>query len=141
MDERAFFPESSGTSRSFPDSYYQLSMGTYKSYSNSQFQSISDNPRQQEEQHCFVLGTDFKSPKSITKGEKESETDQRPLRHFFTSNPETTATTDSWLDLASNSRISSGDDLASSLSSLLYFLVCQLLFILTLGLLCFSLCR
>ncbi|KAK4267218.1 hypothetical protein QN277_024030 [Acacia crassicarpa] len=115
VDERAFFPEASGSARSFPDSYqHQLSMTSYnKSYSNShQFQSLNDNdsnhhPRQQEEeQHCFVLGTDFKSPRP-SKSEKETnstETTQRPLHHFF-GDQWTQKNTDSWLDLASNSRI------------------------------------
>ncbi|XP_028763173.1 growth-regulating factor 5-like [Neltuma alba] len=111
VDERAFFPEASGSARGFPDSYHQLSMGSYnKSYSNShQFQSLNDNdsnPRQQEEeQHCFILGTDFKSPRP-GKSEKDTgtETTQRPLHHFF-GDQWTQKNTDSWLDLASNSRI------------------------------------
>ncbi|KAI4329088.1 hypothetical protein L6164_021390 [Bauhinia variegata] len=103
VDERAFFPEVSGTARSFPDSYQQLSISSYKSYSNSQFQNVNDNPRQQEP-HCFVLGTDFKSARP-SKGEKEAETSQRPLHHFFGEWPPKNS--DSWLDLASNSRIPS----------------------------------
>ncbi|KAL2336448.1 hypothetical protein Fmac_010894 [Flemingia macrophylla] len=103
VDERAFFPEASGSVRSYTDSYQQLSMNSYKSYSNSNFQNINDNiPRQQEQQHCFVLGTDFKSTR--TSKEKESETSQRPLHRFFGEWPPKN-TTDSWLDLASNSRI------------------------------------
>lgn len=121
VDERAFFPEASGSSRNFPaDSYHhQLSMSSFnnKSYPNShQFQSLNDsgsNPRHQhdeQEQHCFVLGTDFKSPRP-SKTEKETnstETTQRPLHHFF-GDQWTQKNTDSWLDLASNSRIHTGD--------------------------------
>ncbi|XP_027337693.1 growth-regulating factor 5 [Abrus precatorius] len=103
VDERAFFPEASGSARSYPDSYQNLSMSSYKSYSNSSFQNMNDNPRQQEQQqqHCFVLGTDFKSTRPSK--EKETETSQRPLHHFFGEWPP--KNTDSWLDLASNSRI------------------------------------
>ena len=115
VDERAFFPEASGSARSYSNSYQQLSMSSYKSYSsNSHFQNINDNnPRQQEQQHCFVLGTDFKSTRPSK--EKESETSQRPLHHFFGEWPPKN-TTDSWLDLASNSRIPSGDDDLASFS-------------------------
>ncbi|KAJ1401055.1 WRC domain [Sesbania bispinosa] len=105
VDERAFFPEASGSSRSYPDSYQQLSMSSYKPYLNSHFQDINDNPRQQE-QHCFVLGTDFKSTRPSK--EKETETTQKSLHHFFGEWPP--KNTDSWLDLASNSRIPTGDD-------------------------------
>lgn len=109
VDERAFFPEASGSARSYTDSYQQLSMSSYKSYSNSNFQNINDatNPRQQEQQHCFVLGTDFKSTRPIK--EKEAETtSQRPLHRFFGEWPP--KNTDSWLDLASNSRIPTGNN-------------------------------
>lgn len=115
VDERAFFPEASGSVRSYTNSYQQqLSMSSYKSYSNSNFQNINDsnnnNPRQQEQQHCFVLGTDFKSTRPTSKEKEAETTSQRPLHRFFGEWPPKN-TTDSWLDLASNSRIQTGDDL------------------------------
>lgn len=127
MDERAFFPEASGTARSFPDSsYHHLSMSPYnKSYSNSHhFQNLThnnnnnSNPRQQE-QHCFVLGTDFKSARA-SKSEKD-ETTHRPLHHFFGDHQWPPKTTDSWLDLAPNSTIPTGDYNFSAL--LIFFFI------------------
>ncbi|XP_028797326.1 growth-regulating factor 5 [Neltuma alba] len=108
VDERAFFPEASGSVRSFPDSYQQLPLSSCKSYSNSQFHNMNDNPtpRQQEEQHCFVMERDFNSPGQI-KQENETEMTQRSLHHFFGEWPP--KNTDSWLDLASNSRIPSDE--------------------------------
>ncbi|XP_027192248.1 growth-regulating factor 5-like isoform X2 [Cicer arietinum] len=109
VDERVFFPETSGSSRSYHDSYQQLSVNSFKSYSTSQFQNINDNNQRQQEQqqqHCFVLGTDFKSTRPSNK-DKESETTQKPLHHFF--GEWTPKNTDSWLDLASNSRIPSDE--------------------------------
>lgn len=109
VDERAFFPEASGSARNFPDSYQQLSMSSYKPYSNSQFQNINDNsrPQQQQDQHFFVLGSDFKSPGPIKNENETDEMTQRPLHHFFGEWPP--KNTDSWLDLASNSRIPPGN--------------------------------
>ncbi|KAF7814051.1 growth-regulating factor 5 [Senna tora] len=117
--ERAFFPEASGSNnaRSFPhqESYQQqLSMSSYNNKSYSNFQNLShngiNNPRQ-EQPHCFVLGTDFKSARAA-KSEKESnisdETTQRPLHHFFGDQWPPKTSSDSWLDLASNSRIPTG---------------------------------
>ncbi|WJX86534.1 hypothetical protein P8452_68832 [Trifolium repens] len=112
VDERTFFPEATGSSRSYQYGSYnqQLPVNPFKSYSSSQqYQNINDNTRQQEhqqqEQHCFVLGTDFKSTRPTNK-DKESETTQKPLHHFF--GEWTPKNTDSWLDLASNSRIPTG---------------------------------
>ncbi|KAF2323619.1 hypothetical protein GH714_036355 [Hevea brasiliensis] len=86
VDERAFFPEASGSARSLQDSYQQLAMSSYKGYSHLQFDSSADTSKQQQEdqqQHCFVLGTDFKSSATRPiKLEKEGET-QKPLHHFF----------------------------------------------------------
>ncbi|KAH7565562.1 hypothetical protein JRO89_XS09G0227500 [Xanthoceras sorbifolium] len=111
-DERDFFPEASGSVRSITHhhdhSCQPLMTNSFKGYSHdhqSQFQ------QQQEEQHCFVLGTDFKSSAAAArplKTEKEDhhhhdETDQKPLHHFFGEWPP--KNTDSWLDLASNSRV------------------------------------
>ncbi|KAK7255720.1 hypothetical protein RIF29_29139 [Crotalaria pallida] len=103
-DERAFFPEASGSVRSYPDSYQQLSMSSYRPHSNSQFQNMNDNTKKQE-QHCFVLGTDFKSTRPSKEKETETTTTttQRPLHHFF--GEWTPKNTDSWLDLSSNSTI------------------------------------
>lgn len=107
VDERAFFPEASGSVRSFTDSYQHLPMSSCKPYSNSHFQNMNDNPtqrQQEEQQHCF-LERDFKSPGQM-KHENETEMTQRSLHHFFGEWPP--KNTDSWLDLASNSRIPSG---------------------------------
>lgn len=107
QDELVFFPESSGNTRSLPDSCYPL-LNSYRGYSQPQhFQTLPDNSKeakQTEEQHCFILGTDFKSPRPTIKAEKEPEA-QKPLHHFFGEWPP--KNTDSWLDLASNSRIQS----------------------------------
>ncbi|KAK4269074.1 hypothetical protein QN277_022279 [Acacia crassicarpa] len=109
VDERAFFPEASGSVRSFTDSYQHLPMSSCKPYSNSQFQNINDNqtPRQQEEQqHSFVLERDFK-PQGEIKHDNETEMTQRSLHHFLGEWPP--KNTDSWLDLASSSRIPSDE--------------------------------
>ncbi|XP_050234064.1 growth-regulating factor 5-like [Mercurialis annua] len=113
-DERSFFPEaSSGSSRNLSDAYHQQL--SYKSYSQSPFESLADHSnisKQQEEdnqQHCFVLGSDFKSSSTRVvpiKLEKESET-QKPLHHFFGEWPPKNS--DSWLDLAPTSRLHSTD--------------------------------
>lgn len=84
---------------------------TYKyspHHHHQQFQTFSDTSKQQDpedQQHCFVLGTDFKSARSM-KVEKEDDT-QKPLHHFFEEWPP--KNTDSWLDLSSNSRIHPGN--------------------------------
>ncbi|XP_021683187.2 growth-regulating factor 5 isoform X2 [Hevea brasiliensis] len=110
VDERAFFPEASGSARSLQDSYQQLAMSSYKGYSHLQFDSLADTSKQQQEdqqQHCFVLGTDFKSSATRPiKLEKEGET-QKPLHHFFGEWPPKSA--DSWLDLAPSSRLHTAD--------------------------------
>ncbi|XP_062087808.1 growth-regulating factor 5-like [Humulus lupulus] len=111
MDELAFFPESSGNARNFPDSCHSL-MNSYRGYSQHQFQGLTDESKDaikqsadQDQQHCFILGTDFKSERATNKTGKESET-QKPLHHFFGEwPPKNTAAADSWLDLASNSRV------------------------------------
>ncbi|CBI35876.3 hypothetical protein VitviT2T_013169 [Vitis vinifera] len=99
VDERAFFPEASGTVRGLHDSYTPLTMSSSKGYSHFQYQSPADNPKQQQEQqeqqHCFVLGTDFKSSRPI-KVERDGEA-QKPLHHFFGEWP--LKNRDSWLDL------------------------------------------
>ncbi|XP_042947705.1 growth-regulating factor 5 isoform X3 [Carya illinoinensis] len=101
VDEKAFFPEASGTDRSLPDSYQRyLTVDSCKGYSHTQFQSPTDSAKQQE-QHCFVLGADFKSPE-LVKTEKKTET-HKPLHQFFGEWPP--KNTDSWLDLASDSRV------------------------------------
>ncbi|XP_044485540.1 growth-regulating factor 5-like [Mangifera indica] len=105
VDERAFFPEASGTVRTLHDSCHPLTMeGSFKPYSDqSQFQSFSqENSKQQQEQLCFVLGTDFKSTRTMNH-EKEDEI-QKPLHHFF-GGEWPPKSPDSWLDLSSNSRL------------------------------------
>ncbi|XP_010273921.1 PREDICTED: growth-regulating factor 1 [Nelumbo nucifera] len=116
VDERAFFSEASGTTRSAPDSSsldnswrftpldqskQRNSSGLQGCYSQLQLQSLTDISKQQkhqQEQHCFVLGTDFKSERPL-KLEKEEEP-QQPLRHFFDEWPPKSR--DSWLDLEDN---------------------------------------
>jgi hypothetical protein len=117
VDERAFFPEASGTARSLPDSYQRLTMGSYKGYPHKQFQSLTDSSKQQQEQHCFVLGTDFKSQGQV-KTEEKSEI-QKPLHHFF--GEWTPKNTDTWLDLASNSRVPTGNFISLALVSFFFF--------------------
>uniref|UniRef100_A0A2C9W3Y5 Growth-regulating factor n=1 Tax=Manihot esculenta TaxID=3983 RepID=A0A2C9W3Y5_MANES len=105
LDERTFFPEDSGSLRTLQDSYQQLATSSDKGYSQSQFESIADSSKEEEDhqqQHCFVLGTDFKSSAARPiKLEKESET-QKLLHHFFGEWPPKNS--DPWLDLASSSR-------------------------------------
>lgn len=104
VDERVFFPEASGTVRGLHDSYSTpLTMTSSKGvgYSEFQYQSLADNPKQQhqeqqEQQHCFVLGTDFKSSSRPIKVERDDEA-QKPLHHFFGEWP--LKNRDSWLDL------------------------------------------
>lgn len=96
VDDRVFLPDASVTARSLP--------GSHKGYSRTQFQSLSDSAEQQQEQRCFLLGSDFKSLGEI-KTEKKAEI-QKPLHQFFGEWPP--KNTDSWLDLASNSRVPSG---------------------------------
>ncbi|KAF8406791.1 hypothetical protein HHK36_005912 [Tetracentron sinense] len=116
VDERAFFSEASGTVRNVPntsiDNPWQLtplrmssSMAQSKQknysvlengYSQLQLQSIDDTSKQQQqEQHCFVLGTDFKCERPV-KVQREEEP-QKPLRHFFDEWPPKNR--DSWHDL------------------------------------------
>ncbi|XVE88627.1 hypothetical protein DITRI_Ditri19aG0084900 [Diplodiscus trichospermus] len=107
VDERSFFPEASGSVRIVPNSYQPLTISSYKSYPRSEYQGFSDSGskqrQQQQEQHCFVLGTDIKSSKPI-KLEKDDET-QKTVHQFFGDWPP--RNTDSWLDLASNSGVHS----------------------------------
>ncbi|XWS20075.1 hypothetical protein CRYUN_Cryun31cG0070400 [Craigia yunnanensis] len=119
VDERSFFPEASGSVRVVPDSYQPLTASSYKSYLQSEYQEFgnsgSKQRQQQREQHCFVLGTDIKSARPI-KLEKDDET-QKPVHQFFGDWPP--RNTDSWLDLASNSGVHSGNSI--SLSSSIFF--------------------
>ncbi|XP_038705379.1 uncharacterized protein LOC120001230 [Tripterygium wilfordii] len=102
VDERVFFPETSGTTRSSQDyNCTNSSHGRY--YCQPQLQNTDDN-NTKPQQHFFVLGNDFRSIKI----EKENET-QKPLRHFFEEWPP--KSTDSWLDLASTSSRLGNDQL------------------------------
>ncbi|WCJ39430.1 growth-regulating factor 5 [Euphorbia peplus] len=123
-DEKSFFPESSssGTIRSFQDSYNNLGMsgGSYKSFSQSQFESLAaeatskqhqnqddDDHDHHNQQPCFVLGTDFKSPLlsssnrqiKLEKDHSDHQT-QKSLHHFFGEWPPKNS--ESWLDLSSS---------------------------------------
>ena len=94
-----------------------IAMDSYKGCSQFVTQSHqiynSKQTRQEQEQHCFVLGTDFnKSSKSAKAEEEEQEQEQdgetqKPLLHFFEDCPPKNS--DSWLDLASNSSIQNGN--------------------------------
>ncbi|KAF8393617.1 hypothetical protein HHK36_021862 [Tetracentron sinense] len=113
VDERAFFSEPSGTLRSRPDlsldnpwQFMPLRMNSslaqskqkslHSGYSQMELQSLDESSKQQhQEQHCFVLGTDFKCERPV-KVEREEEP-QKPLRHFFDEWP--LKNRDSWLDL------------------------------------------
>ncbi|XVF27050.1 hypothetical protein REPUB_Repub14bG0072900 [Reevesia pubescens] len=122
MDERSFFPEASGTVTIKPDSYQPLTVSSYKSYSQSEYDqgfgdSGSKHRQQQQEQHCFVLGTDIKSARPI-KLQKDDET-QKPVHQFF--GDWTARNTYSWLDLASNSGVHSGKFNSISLSCIIFF--------------------
>ncbi|KAL5583642.1 hypothetical protein UlMin_016084 [Ulmus minor] len=97
FDELTFFPESS---------HSHSLLSSQRGYSHPQFQSVGDSSKateESDEQHCFILGTDFKSP---VKTAKEAET-QKPLHHFFGEWPP--KNTDSWLDLSSNSTVPNND--------------------------------
>ncbi|KAK3220342.1 hypothetical protein Dsin_014312 [Dipteronia sinensis] len=128
VDERDFFPEASGSVRGginihhhHQDSICQPLMTTnsFRGYSHDhhhqshQFhQSFSHH--NSKPQHCFVLGTDFKSstssasraPLKIDKEDHDHHDDetQKPLHHFFGEWPPKN-TDSAWLDLASNSRV------------------------------------
>ncbi|KAK2652266.1 hypothetical protein Ddye_012122 [Dipteronia dyeriana] len=133
VDERDFFPEASGSVRGginihhhHQDSICQPLMTTnsFKGYSHDhhhhhqshQFhQSFSHH--NSKPQHCFVLGTDFKSSTSsatraqlkIDKedhdhGDHDDDETQKPLHHFFGEWPPKNNDS-AWLDLASNSRV------------------------------------
>ncbi|TYK07223.1 growth-regulating factor 5 isoform X1 [Cucumis melo var. makuwa] len=111
---QAFFPSVADSARSIAEVYSQpIGMDSYKGCSqyvsqNHQIYS-SKQARQQQEQHCFVLGTDFNKSSRSAKTEEEDEDaeTQKPLLHFFEDCPPKTS--DSWLDLASNSSIQSGN--------------------------------
>ena len=116
MDELAFFPESA---RGFTDSSscHPL-MGYNRGYSQPQYQALtvtdaSKEPIKQsaeDQQHCFILGTDFKSERSNKASVKDQPHEtQKPLHHFFGEWPPKNTAADSWLDLASNSRVPNGN--------------------------------
>ncbi|KAJ8755921.1 hypothetical protein K2173_024466 [Erythroxylum novogranatense] len=108
LDEGVLFPETSGTRRNLQDTYQELTMSSYRSYPDSGFQGFADSSKQQEQQHCFVLGTDFKSSSARPmKMEKETVETQKPLHQFF--GDWQSKSPDSWLDLASNSRLHTGN--------------------------------
>ena len=96
-------------------------MGPYKAYSHAQFQSFTDSSKQhqqqQQDQRCFVLGTEFKSPGQV-KAEKKPEI-HKPMHQFFGEWPP--KNTDIWLDLASNSRIPAGNFTSLACISFFFF--------------------
>ncbi|KAI8008868.1 Growth-regulating factor 1 [Camellia lanceoleosa] len=75
VDSRAPFPEASGTpltTSSSNSAYSQL--GFHK------FHRRGKSREQQQQQHCFVLGSDFRSGKPM---EVEREEKQKPFHHLF----------------------------------------------------------
>ncbi|XP_022152690.1 growth-regulating factor 5-like isoform X2 [Momordica charantia] len=109
---QSFFPSIADSARSLAEVYNQpMAMDSYKqSVSQSHQIYSSKQARHQQEQHCFVLGTDFNKPSRSAKTEEEEEEDaetQKPLLHFFEDCPPKNS--DSWLDLASSSSIQSGN--------------------------------
>ncbi|KAM2993682.1 hypothetical protein FF2_045752 [Malus domestica] len=121
VDELAFFPDSSANERN-------LLMNSYRGYSPTQ-QSQED-----QQQHCFVWGTDFKSVK--TEKESAAAESQKSLHHFFGEWQQPAKSSgDTWLDLASNSGCPNGKfDLLSGpntshYSSLQFFNLKQLSFL------------
>ncbi|KAG7036410.1 Growth-regulating factor 5 [Cucurbita argyrosperma subsp. argyrosperma] len=110
---QAFFPSVADSARSIGEVYSQpIGMDSYKGFSHAVSNShqiySSKQARQQQEQHCFVLGTDFnKSTRSAKTEEEDDAETQKPLLHFFEDCPPKNS--DSWLDLATNSSIQSGN--------------------------------
>ncbi|KAA8541636.1 hypothetical protein F0562_022788 [Nyssa sinensis] len=102
MDERSFFPKASGTIQSLPaDSYTPVTMSSSSRYSQLHLKNPTDNSKhqkqqQEQEQHCFVLGTDFNSQKPI-KVERGEET-QKPFHHFFSEWPRKSRDSN-WVDV------------------------------------------
>ncbi|OVA08358.1 WRC [Macleaya cordata] len=120
LDERSFFSEPSGSLRNVPDlsldnswKFTPLRMSSSSSftqpkennncysalqngYSQQQYSDISGQQnKHQQEQHCFVLGTDFKSERPV-KVDKQEEP-QQPLRHFFDEWP--LKSRESWMNM------------------------------------------
>lgn len=137
VDEQAFFSEPSGTIRSFSgssmddswrlapltmsssssSSKQRVCSGLQSDYSYLQLQSLSDHtPKQQhkqQDQNCYVLGSDTKCELPI--GEQEP---QKTVHRFFDEWPPKTR--DSWLDLddkSSNSASVSTTKLSISIPS------------------------
>ncbi|XP_031267960.1 growth-regulating factor 1 isoform X1 [Pistacia vera] len=130
VDEHAFFSEPSGTIRSFSgssmDDSWQLTpltmsssssssskqrgcSGLQSDYSYLQLQSLSDhNPKQQhkqQDQNCYVLGSDIKCELPIRLDREHEEGPQKTVHRFFDEWPPKTR--DSWLDLDDKSSNSS----------------------------------
>ncbi|KAF6140525.1 hypothetical protein GIB67_035552, partial [Kingdonia uniflora] len=111
LDEKSFFSESSGTMKS-PESSLddpwrltplRMSSSSFAqpkerncSTLQSQFSQLHHPPKE-EEQHCFVLGTDFKSLERAVEKHEPQQQMQQPYRHFFDDLPPKNR--DSWLDL------------------------------------------
>ncbi|XP_059644336.1 growth-regulating factor 1-like [Cornus florida] len=105
LDENCRY--ATGTLQSLPDSYAQLTKNSSIGYSQSLFQSLTDNSKherqqqqqeeEEEEKNCFILGSDFKSTRPIIKVEREVES-RKPFHHFFGEWPKNNSR-DSWLEI------------------------------------------
>ncbi|XP_038985423.1 growth-regulating factor 1-like [Phoenix dactylifera] len=102
VDEYSFFSEASGSERESSWQFRPLGMsllGESKKGSSALQQSAyaqcERDAEEKQQQHCFVLGADFKLERPV-KAEREQE-GQRPLRHFFDEWPQKSK--DSWVDL------------------------------------------
>ncbi|KAH7656675.1 Growth-regulating factor protein [Dioscorea alata] len=93
VDEYSFFSESSGASRD--DSWPKLS----SNYSNCTADFLSkEEGEKQQQQHCFVLGADFKLEKPV-----KVDREEVPLRHFFDEWPQKSKDSSSWMSLDDHS--------------------------------------
>ncbi|EHA8590517.1 WRC protein [Cocos nucifera] len=102
VDEYCFFSEASGSEKERSWQFRPLgmsSLGDTKQGSSALQQSTYSHcgrDAEEKQQHCFVLGADFKLERPV-KVEREQEEGQRPLRHFFDEWPQKSR--DSWVDL------------------------------------------
>ncbi|XP_073101007.1 growth-regulating factor 1 isoform X1 [Elaeis guineensis] len=102
VDEYCFFSEASGSEKESSWQFRPLgmsSLGDTKQGSSALQQSTYSHcgrDAEEKQQHCFVLGADFKLERPV-KVEREQEEGQRPLRHFFDEWPQRSR--DSWVDL------------------------------------------
>ncbi|GMQ08164.1 hypothetical protein CsSME_00052017 [Camellia sinensis var. sinensis] len=99
VDSRAPFPEASGTpltTSSSNTAYSQLDFHSLTGSGKSREQQ-QQQQQQQQKQHCFVLGSDFRSgkPMEVERGEEK----QKPFHHFFGEWQPKSREYTSWLDI------------------------------------------